>query len=137
LSLVFADTAFHVAVIDRRDNGHAAALSVAGALRAENTGFVTTDAVLVEFLTYFSAHGESIRRAAADYVTLLKDDELVTVVPQTPTLFDPGLELYRRRPDKGYSMCDCMSMVVCTQLQISEVLTSDRDFEQQGFKILL
>lgn len=124
-------------MIDRRDDRHLAALRVAEILRSENTGFVTTDAVLVEFLTYFSAHGRSIRTAASEYVSLLKADSLLTVVPQTPALFDAGLELYRRRPDKTYSMCDCMSMVVCAQQKISDVLTADRDFEQEGFKILL
>lgn len=93
--------------------------------------------MLVEFLTYFSAHGSAIRRAASDYIGVLKTDPLVTVIPQTPDLFDAGLDLYRRRPDKSYSMCDCMSMVVCTQHQITDVLTADRDFEQEGFKLLL
>ncbi len=93
--------------------------------------------MLVEFLTYFSAHGVLIRGAASDYISVLKTDPLLTIVPQTPALFDAGLDLYRRRPDKTYSMCDCMSMVVCTQHQITDVLTADRDFEQEGFKLLL
>jgi len=124
-------------VIDRRDDRHLDALRVAAALRLKNTGFVTTDAVLVEFLTYFSAHGTSIRRAASDYISVLKTDPLLIVVPQTPALFGAGLDLYRRRPDKSYSMCDCMSMVVCTERGISDVLSADRDFEQEGLTLLL
>lgn len=105
--------------------------------RLEGVSFVTTDAVLVEFLTYFSSHGKLIRRAASDYVSELRSDPSITVVPQTPILFDGGLDLYRRRSDKTYSMCDCMSMVVCTERQITEVLTADRDFAQEGFNVLL
>jgi predicted nucleic acid-binding protein len=34
-------------------------------------------------------------------------------------------------------MVDCMSMVLCRERGIREVLTADRDFEQEGFTILL
>lgn len=78
-----------------------------------------------------------IRRAASDYISALTTDPLLTVVPQTPTLFDAGLELYRRRPDKSYSMCDCMSMVVCAERGITDVLSADRDFAQEGLTLRL
>ena len=51
--------------------------------------------------------------------------------------FDAGLELYRRRPDKGYSLTDTMSMVICREHDIEQVLTHDRHFAQEGFEILL
>ena len=34
-------------------------------------------------------------------------------------------------------MTDCMSMVICRNEKIDEVLTADHDFEQEGFAILL
>jgi predicted nucleic acid-binding protein len=58
-------------------------------------------------------------------------------VPQSLALFDRSLDLYARRPDKSYSMVDCISMVVCRDLEIADVLTDDRDFEQEGFVALL
>ena len=45
--------------------------------------------------------------------------------------------LQRRRLDKGYSLTDCMSMVLCHEQGISDVLKHDRHFEQEGFAILL
>lgn len=56
---------------------------------------------------------------------------------QSGSLFDAGLALYRKRLDKAYSMTDCMSFVVCRTQRIREILTSDHDFEQEGFAILL
>src|SRR5207248_4169961 len=64
-------------------------------------------------------------------------DPATTIVRQTPELFDRALDLYRRRPDKGYSLIDCMSMVVCGDLGITDVLTRDAHFEQEGFRRLL
>lgn len=34
-------------------------------------------------------------------------------------------------------MTDCMSMAICRAEDIIEVLTADRDFQQEGFTILL
>lgn len=56
---------------------------------------------------------------------------------QTPELFDEAFELYRRRADKGYSLTDCMSMNICRDMDIAEVLTHDRHFAQEGFAALL
>ena len=100
-------------------------------------GTVTTDAVLGEVLAYASERGPWTRVRAADLVTGLLADRRTTVVRQTPKLFDAGLDLYRARPDKGYSLTDCMSIVICRQRRIKQVLTHDRHFEQEGFTILL
>lgn len=62
---------------------------------------------------------------------------MTTVLEVTNDLFERGLQLYRDRPDKAYSLCDCISMVVCTELGIADVLTHDHDFEQERFTILL
>jgi len=78
-----------------------------------------------------------VREATAGLVSAVDRDPRVTVVAQTPELFAAGLELYRQRPDKAYSMTDCMSMALCRDLQIAEVLTYDRDFEQEGFRAVL
>ncbi len=51
--------------------------------------------------------------------------------------FLEALELYESRLDKGYSLTDCISMNVCHKLGITQVLTHDHHFEQEGFSILL
>lgn len=61
---------------------------------------------------------------------------VVTVVPQSRQSFLAGLELYRARPDKGYSLVDCISMSTMQSERITEVLTNDRHFEQEGFRAL-
>ncbi len=44
---------------------------------------------------------------------------------------------YGGRPDKEWSLTDCISFVVMQDEQIIEALTADRHFEQAGFKVLL
>jgi predicted nucleic acid-binding protein len=47
-----------------------------------------------------------------------------------------GLALYRARPDKGYSLTDCISMQTMRREGLMDVLTNDRHFEQEGFRAL-
>jgi len=45
-----------------------------------------------------------------------------------------GLKLYTERPDKDWSLTDCISFVVMEEHGIIEALTGDHHFEQAGFK---
>lgn len=121
-----------------RDGLNAKALELFNYLQsADDVRLTTTDAVLVEVLTRASKFGPHSRRAAANLALRVSDDRRMTVLPQSGALFDAGLDLYRRRTDKAYSMTDCISMVVCRSQRIRDVLTSDHDFEQEGFTILM
>jgi len=55
----------------------------------------------------------------------------------TTTRSHGGLELYARRPDKSWSLTDCISFVVMTDRGLTEALTGDHHFEQAGFRALL
>lgn len=132
---VFADAAFYVALLLPRDQHRSSAARAAQTLIDEPV--VTSEPVLVEVLAAISRAGPQARTRAVDLVDVLLEDTRVTVVEQTHELFRNGIDLYRRRLDKGYSLTDCMSMVICNEQQIRQVLTTDRHFTQEGFEILL
>jgi predicted nucleic acid-binding protein len=50
--------------------------------------------------------------------------------------FLDGLALYEDRPDKGYSLADCISMQIMRLEGLTHVLSNDRHFEQEGFTAL-
>ena len=58
------------------------------------------------------------------------------MIPQSRSSFLDALTLYEARPDKGYSLTDCRSMLALRALGLSEVLTHDHHFTQEGFTIL-
>ena len=132
---VFVDALHYIAVLVPSDDLHDKAMRVAGERMAAR--FVTTDAVLTEVLTFVANRGVEGRLQAVGLVDDLMADLDTDVVRQTQQLWDRALDLYRRRLDKGYSLTDCMSMVVCADLGIAEVLSHDHHFEQEGFAILL
>lgn len=47
------------------------------------------------------------------------------------------MDLYEQRLDKGYSLVDCISINVVRDRGITEVLTNDHHFEQEGFASLI
>jgi uncharacterized protein len=48
-------------------------------------------------------------------------------------LYQQGLALYDNRPDKAWSLTDCISFVVMERQGLREALTGDRHFQQAGF----
>lgn len=64
-------------------------------------------------------------------------DRTMRVIPQTRDGFLAGLRLYRERPDKGYSLTDCISMDLMHREGLTDVLTDDAHFTQEGFVCLL
>src|SRR6185503_4990731 len=98
---------------------------------------VTTDEVLTEYLAFFSGARPSVRIQAGSNVVDLIHNSIVLVIAQTRESFLSGVELYRARPDKGYSLTDCISMQAMRREGMTEVLTNDSHFEQEGFRVLL
>jgi predicted nucleic acid-binding protein len=70
-------------------------------------------------------------------VRAIAEDPGVLIVEQSHSTFDNALDLYDRRPDKRYSMTDCSSMCHMMSTGITDVLTNDRHFVQEGFTALL
>jgi predicted nucleic acid-binding protein len=73
---------------------------------------------------------------SATLVHDLRSDPDVEVLPQSRADFDAALALYEARPDKDYSLTDCRSMLAMRARGITEVLTKDHHFTQEGFTIL-
>jgi predicted nucleic acid-binding protein len=77
-----------------------------------------------------------LRGKAATLVHNLQSNPTVDVLPQTRADFDSALAFYESRPDKDYSLTDCRSMLAMKSLALTEALTNDRHFTQEGFTIL-
>jgi predicted nucleic acid-binding protein len=132
---LFADTVYWIALTNSFDQYHAKAVEVSSALG--NCRLFTTEAVLTEFLNALADKGPLVRAAAVEMVEAIMSNSQVTVIPQTLRTFSRSLAFYKARPDKGYSLTDCGSMLLMRERRLSEALTTDRHFEQEGFVALL
>jgi uncharacterized protein len=128
----FADTWFLLAVLDRHDAHHARTRRLRVTLG--DATIVTHDFVLSEVLAHFADDGAFSRARTVDAVRhALREWQ---VIPSDRSLFLAALDRYAARPDKEYSLVDCMSMVVMERLGIHHVLTNDHHFEQAGFVVV-
>lgn len=130
---VFADTLYWLALFVPGDEWAEAASSA----DISEISLITTEEVLSEFLTAVCGRGEHARQLACQSVREILNDPCVEVMAQSHESFLAGLALYERRPDKQYSLVDCISMNVMRQMQIREILTHDKHFAQEGFVRLL
>jgi len=132
---VFVDTVFWVAQINPEDQYRSAADVAAQKLGVAR--LVTTDAVLIETLNAFSRFGSYWRVRAAQYMGGVLANPDIEVVRHGHGYLVRGIEFFEQRKDKEYSLTDCISMPVMRDWDITEVLTDERHFRQEGFLMLL
>lgn len=134
---VFVDSSFYIAFTYPKDENHALAVELSDELAHEPVGYLTSHAVIFEVLAFFSRLGPRLRARAALLAERLLTSAAVDIVALDEPTFRGGLNLYRDRLDKRYSLADCLAMVICRERGVTEILSTDRDFEAEGFTILL
>lgn len=127
----FADTFFFLALLSDKDRAHGRAVEA----RASGRPIVTTEFVLLELGDHLCDRLN--RRLFVELCSALHADPSVKVLPIRGDLFRRGYDLYANRPDKDWSLTDCISFVVMADRGISDALTGDHHFEQAGFRALL
>jgi len=130
----FADTFYWIALFSPKDAWHERVQVFSQSVGSCH--IYTTEEVLSEFLTFCSAAGAQTRQQTAALVRSLFKDPTVTVIRQSHSSFLKALGLYETRLDKHYSLTDCGSMEVMKRQRLTEALTNDRHFLQEGFQIL-
>ena len=111
--------------------------AIAASKLVAETKLITTEDVLVELLNFFSEYGEKARRGAVTQAEGILSGANIEVAPQSHEAFMAGLTLYKVRPDKGYSLTDCISMHAMRERGVGDILTHDEHFRQEGFTVLL
>jgi predicted nucleic acid-binding protein len=131
---LFADTFYWIALTYRRDAWRRRVVSWHQSHPAAR--LVTTEEVMTEALAWFAPLGPTWRRIAAQMVERTLVNAAHRVLPQTSADFRDALNLYQSRLDKEYSLVDCRSMVAMRSLHLTEVLSNDHHFTQEGFTIV-
>ncbi len=131
----FVDSVAWIALVNTRDSLHEKAKEVFAGLRRKQYRFVTSEFVLLEFANALSA--PDFRVKAAIFIEGLQKSADVEIISASSELFSLGLKLYKNRPDKEWSIVDCVSFIVMEEMEISEAFTEDHHFEQKGFIKLL
>jgi predicted nucleic acid-binding protein len=85
---VFADTYYWIALLNDRDQGHAAAEAIS--LTLQQATLITTQEVLSEVLTFFCEEGQYVQQAVAAYVGYGNDSRQTGPLRVPPSLQQSG-----------------------------------------------
>lgn len=132
MKAVFADTFFFFAILNRADPLHARATAFS---RNSRVVRITTDWVITELADGLSRAGD--RERFMDLYRHIQTSPAIRVVPASRALLEDAIALFASRPDKDWSLTDCVSFVVMRDEEITQALTGDQHFEQAGFIALL
>jgi predicted nucleic acid-binding protein len=130
--MILIDTGYCLALLRPRDVLYARAQAWAVAVREP---LAVTEYVLWEAVNSLSA--PSSRAKVSVLLARIRSDPHVEVIPASSELFEAGLQLHVQRPDKEWSLTDCISFVVMQRRGIARALAYDHHFEQAGFEALL
>jgi uncharacterized protein len=132
---VFLDAAALLALANKRDALHRQAKTERNRLAREGKPILTTEWVLTEFLN--AMQRPPARTLASQMTEQLRQSKRVQIIEASTADWHAGYTLYQSRPDKAWSLVDCISTHLCQQQSIREVFTADRNFLQAGYLILL
>lgn len=129
---VFADAADFIALLNPADNFHARALELA---RRPPGPLVTTYWILAEVGDAFSQ--PTHRTKFSRLLELLVSTPDIEVLPPSIDQFRAGATLHASRPDKRWSLTECITFSVMNDRGLADALTTDYHFEQAGFRALM
>src|SRR5882757_7644644 len=101
---VFADSYYYLAFVNERGAGYEAAIAYSRTYVGRS---VTTEWVLMEVAGALSDPWQ--RPIFLELMARLRNESGVLIVEASHDLFDRGIDLFSRRPDKSWSLTDCIS----------------------------
>ena len=78
----------------------------------------------------------SIRAHTTELIHRVRNNRLLEIVPYGTSIYQDGYDLFAARPDKDWSLTDCISFAVMGQRGLTDALTGDHHFERAGFRAI-
>ena len=128
----FADAYYFFGLLNPRDAAHKACVNFSD---QRTPALLSTAWVFTELADGIGRSGN--RHLIQKFLFAFENEESNLLIPATDDLFRRGMELFDSRPDKQWSLTDCISFIVMQDQNVTEALTADRHFEQAGFVPLL
>lgn len=129
---LFIDTSGWMALLRSDESEHTTAID----LFDSYSNSLTTNYVLAELIPLANSRGLP-RKTTHKFIREIEASELVQVVWVENEFHEHAMKLLESRLDKNYSLCDAVSFIVMRKYGLTDALTTDKHFEQEGFVRLL
>ncbi|SRR5579883_2022651 len=130
---VFHDSSAYAALLDRRDENHAAARAIVGAIADADYRPVTTNVIVIEAYALILSNMSS--EFARQFLREVQSGNTLIIRVRARDE-QRAQEILFRYTDKDWSFADATSFVVMERLGIRYAFTFDSDFAQYGFTVL-
>ena len=130
--MIFADAGYFFGAVLPDDELHPRVVQWVHALKEP---LLATEFVLVEVIDGLSSPLN--RGRAHALLDSLRRSPHIEIVSLSPELLAAGVQLHAVRPDKEWSLTDCISFHIMQIRGITRALAFDHHFEQAGFEALL
>jgi predicted nucleic acid-binding protein len=130
---VFVDAAAWVAIVDRGDTHHEAAVAFHQRMMKERRPFVTTNLVIAEAHALILRYGGY--RIAMSFLTSVRPALRLAKVFANEALEAEAESILARYADQDFSLADAVSLAVMAQRGIEEAFTFDSHFLTAGFVV--
>jgi len=131
----FMDSVGWIALLNADDELHRKTDSIYRELLKSGTIFITSTAVLNEVAN--SLCMPKFRKTVVEFHKNIQNSSRINVIFVNKNLWTSGWRLFENRPDKSWSLTDCISMEIMQKYGLIDVLTNDKHFTQAGFKAIL
>jgi predicted nucleic acid-binding protein len=130
----FMDTSGWIAVFDKSDQSYPLAFPFWNQAAAKVGTLYTSDYVLDETLTLLNVR---INHAAAvEFGRIILSSKVISIISVTTSRWDGAWELFKKYNDKDFSFTDCTSFLIMREINLGEVFTFDKHFQQMGFTLI-
>jgi predicted nucleic acid-binding protein len=135
--MIFVDTSAFLAIVNEKDNNHAAAIQFLeeiknGKIRIKK--IITSDYIIDETLTrirYSVGHKEAV-----EWGKDILASKVIEKIEIERKIFGSAWELFRTYEDKKLSFTDCTSFALMKKKGIDKAFSFDEDFKRLGFVLL-
>ena len=134
MSPVFLDTGYLIALEAGADQHHPRALAHWRSFSRSLPPLLTTSFVFAEVVTFFNGRGHHAK--AVEIGTRLLESSSIRLVQVDQDLLRSAWDYFGARPDKRFSLTDCVSFVLMERMGVQDALSFDSHFVQAGFHAL-
>lgn len=132
---VFIDTSGFYALVVVNDPEHESAHRTLERVQREKRRLITTDYVLDETATLLKTRGEM--KLVQPLFERVFRSAACRIEWMDAARFDGVREFFLKYADQAWSFTDCACFCTMKELKLVDALTTDRHFEQAGFRALL
>lgn len=132
---IFVDTSAWVALENKKDIHYKQAITFKDEIKTKSYRLYTSSFVLDETYTLLLANvGYEKTIEYARRLRIVRNKGLLTVIQVTEEIEESAWLIFERyNKDKVWSFTDCTSKAIMEALDINQVFSFDKNFEQMGF----